>query len=305
MELLVASTPADAAAWRSLIERLPADMRDLHYLPGYVDVYARKRGGKALCAVHEDASGFALYPYVELGSHIACAYGYGGPLASDGYADCAAFAIDFADMMRRNGIRSEFCRLHPLLMERQRPLALLARLAYEKPVVSVDLTGLFERDMRKGHRSAAVKAAHNGAIVWPDSNFDTFLQIHTAAMARKRADQKWLVDVAFLNDLRDAVYGAHAMVASYNGEPQAACLLLSGFGTCYYHYAANTGEHLDAGIGHLLVLQAMRYARGTIGCRQFYMGGGLTTYPDDPLLRFKQGFTRDGRRSLYKYERTF
>jgi GNAT superfamily N-acetyltransferase len=303
MHLLAASSPADAAAWRVLIDRLPPSARDLHYLPGYCDVYARKRGGAAFCAVHEDASGFAIYPFVEIGDEIACAYGYGGPLASEGFEDRAAFAAEFADLMRKFCIKHEFCRLHPLLMDRQRPLAMLAQLVQEKPVVSIDLSGDIERGMSKGHRAAAARAEREGVAIASGLGPYQLVEVYDQQRLRKQWDDKWCIDESLVCDLIETAPGAIIFGAWYDDGLQAVCLLLHGFGICYYHYAASTDAHRNVGIGHLLVLEAARWAQQQ-GMREFYMGGGLTSAPDDSLLQFKRGFTRE-RRWLYKYERGF
>src|SRR5580692_6270683 len=93
---VLAATGADAAEWRSLCERLPANRRHTHLLPEYGLVYAATHGVTPRLAVFESEYGFVVQPFIvrkldelpflkEQGvsgqfQDIANPYGYGGPL---------------------------------------------------------------------------------------------------------------------------------------------------------------------------------------------------------------------------------
>ena len=152
----------DGHKWRDLLARLPLERRDIHFLPEYGRIYQRTYGHEPSLAVirSADASAAILQSFVRrpLGNlpflheqrieepycDIANAYGYGGPV---GIGDDAALGVlageferAFSEYLEGEGIASEFCSLHPLLIEHQLTLLRSGSIVpeYAKDVVVVD-----------------------------------------------------------------------------------------------------------------------------------------------------------------------
>ncbi len=276
MQMLDASISSDAAEWRDRVLSLPPNLQDLHYLPGYVKAYADEGGWPALCSVGDAADGFMIFPHVFKGTQIATAYGYGAPLASVPITVDADWPPTLADV---------WFRMHPLLPADHQPPG-----DREKQIVWMDLTVNPESQLRKGHRSS-VAAARKAGVSIGTITLGEYYQMYLATMERLTAADRWRFSIKLLRDLREAFPdGFHIMAAFYNGTPEAACVLLRAFGTCYYHYAASWRRHPEIGAGNLLVVEAAKWAKSQ-GDARLHLGGGLTLDPEDSLLRFKAGFS--------------
>jgi len=134
----VLSTKGDnASRWREMVENLPLERRDIHYLPEYSRIYEMTYGYEARLACLSQGDRYIMQPFQVrplnglpfLADHpqtgvfydIANSYGYGGPLASFADDDPAAehlfrlFVEQFSRYCHEQHFASEFTSLHPLL----------------------------------------------------------------------------------------------------------------------------------------------------------------------------------------------
>src|SRR5262249_58957900 len=87
----------DARRWTALVNNLPAQRRDIHFLPEYGRIYRDSYGFEPLLAVYSDRGHYIIQPVVRRPLRglqflaqsadadaywdIANPYGYGGPLS--------------------------------------------------------------------------------------------------------------------------------------------------------------------------------------------------------------------------------
>lgn len=293
----------DRAEWSGLLVRFPEWRQDVHFEPGYVQAYARERGGEALCAVYDDGRNWSGEPapivqsFVRKDDEIGIAYGYGGPVSLHAStADYIEFQKQLEAWMAREGIRVETCRLHPLYGQ-HRPASIDA----QKSIVFINLLRTVDEDLSKGHAAEVVKAHKGGVRIEERDDIDLFMGLYEGMLDRRGADEKWRFKRTLIEDLR-ATYpnGFQILVAYVGGMPEAACVLLAKHEVCYYHYAGSAHMPRE-GAGHKLVLEAAEWAKAR-GYRNLHLGGGLTNDPNDGLLRFKAGFSKR-RAWCYTYRR--
>lgn len=331
MSLLIldASSSTGLASWRWALDNLPPGRRDMHFLPEYVEAYARQAGGRAVAALWRGTAGsefFVLQPFVLSNGSLASPYGYGGPVAAhvdgrgaDGYlAAIAAWA-------REEGVASEWCRLHPFIAEHQQFVLMkgaqprrddVVRVETEKPVawVSLSLANDVEGELRKGHKAKVALARRSGVAVVESGDVDWFHRVYTETMRRHDASQKWFFPPEFLWGLAApfnvpragddrSMRKATLLIAHRRGVPEVGALILGAYSTAWYHYAGRILVEPDVGAGNLLVVEAAHWARRA-GYSRLHLGGGTTTSLDDPLLRFKGGFS-DQRTLTQVYRRRF
>ena len=126
----------DARRWTTLVNNLPAQRRDIHFLPEYGRIYRDSYEFESLLAVYSDDNGYVIQPLVRrpladlpflAGTADAAAYwdianpyGYGGPLSnardvSVGRRLYARYAEAFAAWCDAQNLASEFASLHPFM----------------------------------------------------------------------------------------------------------------------------------------------------------------------------------------------
>jgi len=95
---ILSAEDTDALRWTALVNDLPAECRDIHFLPDYGRIYRDSYGYSCHLAVYRTGSNFIIQPFVrrplrdlpflanasDAGrfSDIANPYGYGGPLSN-------------------------------------------------------------------------------------------------------------------------------------------------------------------------------------------------------------------------------
>lgn len=236
--------------------------------------------------------GFHLAAIPETGWHdLQSPYGYGGPLASTEAPDFLRSAdLAFREWAIGHGVVAEFIRFHPLL-ENWRYYGGEQR--FDRHTVWVECgesDHLPNYDVRQ--RTAVRKAIKAGAeIRWlaQDEAIARFPGFYRQAMQAIGADGFYL----FPDDYFAALFSlpfAHTAAAVLDGEIVAMALFLcDGIGE--YHLSGKTAIGGRWSATNLLLHEAFRAMPG-LGIDRMHLGGGSTAKPDDPLLFFKSGFSR-------------
>ena len=162
--------------WTALVNNLPVQRRDIHFLPEYGRIYRDSYGFEPLLAVYSHGDQYIIQPLVRRPlsrlpflAHAADAaaywdianpYGYGGPLSSAddpavGYTLYQRFAEAFAAWCDAENLASEFASLHPFMEDHQRRLiGETFTLRHEKDVVLIDLSQGDESVCRRQSRTS-------------------------------------------------------------------------------------------------------------------------------------------------------
>jgi hypothetical protein len=316
--------------WEALVRALPPELRDIHFLPEYGQIYRDTYGHEPHLAVYREANDFVLQPFIRRSlrqlpflasvpdaaryADIANAYGYGGPLCgASNQAEARrlyeAFADEFSAWCDAESIASEFASLHPFLIDRQRPLidGVLA-IRYEKDVVYIDLEQSeadLVRSLSRGTRSNISKAQRAGVRVekadLTPENLDLFNKIYHATMRRKAAAPRWhFPESYFVNCVRRLGPKRCSLFFAVIGDAvESAYFLMHDFNVAYYHFGGSLGTHAALRPNNLLMYETALWAKRE-GYTRYHLGGGVTRQSDDPLLRFKAGFSSH-RAPLYTY----
>ena len=320
----------DARRWTALIGKLPAEHRDIHFLPEYGRIYRDSYGFEPLLVSFEDNGGIVLLPLVrrplaglpflagaaDAGSSadIANPYGYGGPLTNirdiaAGHRLYARFADAFASWCDEQNIASEFASLHPFMADSQLKLigeTLAPR--HEKDVVYIDLSkgrdGILA-GINRGHRSSINKARRADVRIEKvdatQTNVGIFNDIYRETMVRRNAAARWFVpDTYFANCCKHLGPDRASMFFAFTGaKVECAYLLIHDFDTAYYHFAGTRSKFTELRVNNLTMYETAVWAQQA-GYRRYHLGGGVTSEDDDSLLRFKAGFS-ELRAPLYTY----
>lgn len=276
-------TSTEKTRWRALLEGLPAHLHDVHWLPEMMSPYERIKQGKGSLLIIDDDKGYALWPLLvtENGTHHP--FNFGGPLATSTFESRISYPAQ--------------ATLNPFYADYQRSL-LIGLSEYCKDVVWCDLTQQLE--MRQTTRHCAEKAIKAGveiAVVTPTfDNICLFANMYEHTMRLHDAADHWKFPRLWFEDLFWSLPQNTTLIFAYNdGKAEAGCILLHGFGTCYYHFSAS--YRVTYGAGHLMVMKAIDWARNA-GNTRFHLGGGVIA--NDNLFTFKSGFSKL-RAPVYKY----
>jgi len=317
--ILSARYVGEAKEWRRYLAMLPYELRDVHFMPEYVDAFAGD-DASPLLLVWEDDGGFATMQPVIMrkiaGStdrwDLTCA-NFGGALTSATFVTPLA-AIEFGRAKRKwaldAGIVSEFLLYNPMLLSHQLPLAMampgtmharetLSPMHFERNVVVLPITYGDEGHRRVGMDDARAHAIKSAYAKQPTvtaftsdpldgASLQNFARLYDGLMERKGAALRWRKDQKFFADLFDRcdnqVFGIQALL----GGPAAAAVFSRSGDYAYYEFAAAT-ERPPQGLSDIAIDVGMAFA-GKHGAGWLYLGGGLTNDPNDSLFAYKRSF---------------
>jgi hypothetical protein len=288
----------DAREWHSFLDSV---RHDFYHLPGYVELSAKRDGGRAAALWVDDERGQMLLPLVIRpigldGVDASSPYGYPGPLASR--PDDAPFIGEALaaglPALAEAGIVSCFVRLHPLL--NPVPPAGPWTIVRHGDTVGIDLSQPEEtlwRETRHDHRShirAAERARYVARIDAAMAHLPTFQRLYQATMRRVGASAFYLFDDAYFRQLRDVLGDRlHLWLVEAEGHVAAAGLFVETSGIVQYHLSA-TDESFARLAPNKLMLHAVRAWARERGDAWLLLGGGVGA-ADDSLFRFKAGFS--------------
>lgn len=312
-EVLRAVGP-DGARWRSIVDRLPDDLRDVHYLPAYGRVQS-SLGIDAVLAVYYWDDDVIVQPFAKrlVGvtgyKDLANLYGYGGPVSTIRGAGMADVVYrQFEGALRawaaQENIVTEHCALHPMLLENQ--LALLRGASDRsksltdttKRVVVIDVSGTdvnvvhAMREDRRNNLNRARRDKIMGFTAVPHLNIRHFSNMYAETMVRKNASGRWHYPPQYFGAHFDQLYPDNAaLVLARNeiGTVVSGAIVIFWGRVAYYHFAGSI-EKAPYGAAEALVMQAVSVARNA-GCSRLHLGGGVTEDKNDPLFHFKSGFS--------------
>jgi len=287
--------------WCGLLDHLPSDSRDVYFTPGYHDLHSIGTDDLPQCYRLGDDHEALYLPGMLMtipGDRAGRVFrdfqtcnGYGGPFAT-GPAD-AIFLQKAWRQWRHDasdqGIVATFFRLHPLTGN-ERLLPPSAVIRKDRSTVYVDLTQGVEAAWKRAtgrHRNMVNKGRRCGFEVhWNNPrSWEEFQTLYSNAMERLEAPASLRFSLGYFAALRDLPEAQLATIHA-GGRLMSAAIFLFSTTWAHYHLSARDSDAENCMMNHLL--QAAFERASERGLRGVHLGGGKTTAPDDPLLKFKQ-----------------
>ncbi|MDD5304096.1 MAG: GNAT family N-acetyltransferase [Elusimicrobia bacterium] len=294
---------APGPEWDEVLRRLNED--DIYFDHRYADLHSGP-GARAEAFFYE--SGGRLFFLASLARAIPGAgalsdfetpNGYGGPLAS---SDDPAFLDEawaaFARSQRERGLVAGFLRLHPLLGN-ERLVRAPAEQSLNRATVRLTLNRPLEEIVRgytEDCRGKVRKAEKAGVRVETSEEAAALEELaglygermgELAAAEEYRFDAGYFRRVASLGPGRWRVY-----LARHEGRTIGAALILLSRRFAHYHLSSSPREFQKLGPNNALRHAVIVDQLGS-GREEIHFGGGKTTAADDPLLKFKAGFSTE------------
>ena len=294
-----------APEWGESLERLPTELRDVYFQPGYVRLY-EDAWHQAQCFVYCEGSSVYYYPFLvqQIPAHpgmfdITTAYGYGGPISTSSDVDFAGRAhAEFIAHARERGVIAELVKFHPLLENHHLAGKTSMRVVPVCPIVYVDLRQdeqhRWDHVYTHANRKNVNKAKRAGAVVDFDGGDDawtSFERLYAKTMATNAATDFYHFSPAYFAGIRQRLGPHHRLVTvRLAGNVVAALIVLLGSRFAHCHLLGTDRAVMSVGVNNLLHHELILWTAAH-GYERLLIGGGRGNDADDSLLRFKRNFS--------------
>ncbi|MBW8889340.1 MAG: GNAT family N-acetyltransferase [Fibrobacteres bacterium] len=289
----------------------PQGAPDIYFTRAYADLYRTSHSLPLLFEYGEGGKIFRL-PYLESSvraylpdadptwKDMETPYGYGGwwsTSADSAFLASAGRALESA--CRERGIIAAFIRFHPLLGNHEPGIGF--RVIADRETVCMDLqdTDPWRNQVSQKNRNMIRKAEKAGVAFEVDEGFgelEAFAGLYAATMERLEATASYRFDAGYFTGMAKALRG-HGFLAHcrHQGAIVASAAIMHWGPYGHYHLSGSLREAQSLAPNNLLLYRCALELQAR-GCRVFHLGGGTTTDPGDPLLKFKQAFSPGTRR---------
>ena len=300
---------SDSKEWTALLNQIISIQQDIYFTPEYYSLYEKNGDGEACCFVYQEDHDIVLYPYLvnsvnELGYELNCkyfdiqgAYGYNGIISSSKDASfISCFHNCFDQYCQENNIIAEFSRFHPLLNNQELASPEMKR-NYSRNTVKLDLTlsldEIWMKQFSTKNRNVIRKAEKDGVEIVESTDYDQFLQMYNETMRNVQAEEFYFFPRSYYEEMKQE-FGQKLLLlfAMYEGKPISGSLFMFSHDYAHYHLSGRDKNYYKIAANNLVLWHGIQKAKEK-GCIWMHLGGGTTGEENDPLLHFKQNFSKD------------
>ncbi len=296
--------------WDEVFDQLPPELRDINFSFDYNFLYELNGDGQIRLFLFWDNSSLYFYPFLlrtikegdtETGfKDIETVYGYTGPISTSTDSRFIKNAIDsFRNYCHEEMVVCEFIRFHPLLgnysLNSSDPDLKIVPL---RDYVYVDLRKTQEEiwdEYSAQNRNKIRKAERLGVTIiagFNEESYKEFLLMYLENMRLVHAAPMYFFSDAFFAGLAELVQKKGMFfVAKDDHRILGAAVFLGGAEIGHYFLAAATAEGKKLAAGNLLLHHGIKWSQQN-GMKKLHLGGGVSQNPDDPLLVFKNNFSK-------------
>lgn len=304
----------DASLWKSYLNKLPANLQDIYYMPEFYELYKNNGDGDTRCFIFEEGNSFGIYPFLinsinNLGYNldqeyfdIQGAYGYNGVLSNDMTVEFRRKFYDaFNQYCIENNIVAEFTRFHPINKNHLFSDGFLS-IVKDRNTVYLDLSksyeDIWENEYSSKNRNMIRKAKKKSfEINYYENpsieNILAFTYVYQTAMNILNAEKYYMFSEQYFLCLFDKLkkYSMIFEVLNEKKEIECASIIFILGSNAHYHLSGRKPGS-DNSVNNFILDAAIKYAKSK-GVKSFHFGGGTTRQNEDPLLKFKSNFSKE------------
>lgn len=289
--------------WNYFLEKFSEASKDIYFTEEYVKLY-ESVDGQAYCAVCEDDGNILLFPYIRksIGEFydFETAYGYGGPIANTTDKEWIDVALsEMQELFSKEMYVCGFIRFHPLINNveicRSHFPVLFDR---NTVVINTEETEaeIWKNQIISKNRNMIRKAERNDLVYSAEYDFaslDEFVKLYNATMERLNAEEFYFFDGQYYKNFSKHFSG-RAFLGTVKKENELICAALFMYSPEYGHYHLEGSNHAFSNMAannFLLWKAALEFHK--LGVREFHLGGGYNSSPNNTLLKFKKSFSNN------------
>lgn len=296
----------EAGEWQSCLDLLPGFAGKAYYRYDYLNLLQQNGEGEAMALIYrQNGKMLAFYPVLRKkipqalsrengGFDFESPYGYGGPVW---VVDTIPAKDQLAKAHHRwcleQNIVAEFTRFNPLC-ENAVELAPECRLEKNRTTISINLScglqGILERTSASRRRN--FKRALKSGLSYSNCNGQDFMRLYQETMNRLGADEYYNFSQKYFSALLSLPNLVVKAAFTPRNELAAAAVFLEDEVCRHYHLGASAWHLRHFRPNDFLMIMAAAEAAEQ-GQKLLHLGGGLQDSEDDPLFRFKKGFSSE------------
>lgn len=290
-------------SWNGYLDKFSIEQKDVYYFEEYVKLYQGEEG-KALCAVCFEDGQILLMPYIrkEIDGFFdfETAYGYGGPITNSKDPSWIEDAlVEMKKLLKEERYVCGFIRFHPLLgnvrlCEKQMTTF------FDRNTVAIKTDQpeekIWANQVISKNRNMIRKAEKNGLEYKAEFDFSSigeFVQLYNATMSRLAAEEFYFFDEKYYKSFSEN-FRDKAFLGTIKKDGELICAALFMYCGDYGHYHLEGSNHTYSSLAaNNLLLWKTALELGKMGVKEFHLGGGYNSEPDNSLLKFKKSFSNN------------
>lgn len=289
--------------WNEYLQYFSSEQKDIYYTEEYAKLYSEK-DAIIVSAVCIDDCNYLLMPFLkrkvgETSFDFETAYGYGGPITNTNDSSWNRAAIkEMIIFLHKEYFICGFIRFNPLLNNADLCRDLFSVIDDRKTVVidtSMSCDDIWTRQLSSKNRNMIRKAEKNGLKFSADYEFahlNDFISLYNSTMERLEADDFYYFDESYYKQyVRNLKNKSFLGVITLNNKLVAAAMFMYDGYHGHYHLAGSNHEGARLGANNLMLWSAA-CEMNKLGVRQFHLGGGINSDPENSLLKFKNSFSK-------------
>lgn len=297
--------------WDYLLEYFPDDKKDIYFTKKYIGLYEDETN-RALCVLCKDEDRIMLMPFLRGAINgfydFESAYGYGGPISNTDNLEWNHKAFNcIYDFLKDNHFLCGFTRFHPLLNNERLVSEGLEersiRVLYDRQTIAIDtsksIDEIWSKQINSKNRNMIRKAEKNGLEYRAEYDFesyDGFIELYNMTMQRLSADKFYFFNREYYSKLKEALLGK-AFLGTIKKDGKLICAAIFMYSKLYGHYHLGGSDRNYSSLGaNNLLLWKVACEMHNLGIKEFHLGGGTGSSPDDSLLKFKKAFSSNEKR---------
>lgn len=230
-------------------------------------------------------------------------YGYAGPISNLNVLDISDeikknFHRSLKEFFVKENIISVFSRLHPIL-ENYKFLEGLGEIVSLNKTIAINLKNTLEdqrKQYRKSNKYEINKLKKNNFLVveaTTKKEQDEFIDIYYETMKRVGAKENYFFSRDYFYEfLNNNCFSTKLLIAKKDNYTTAGAIFTITNKVIQYHLAG-TKEEFIRDTPMKLILDEARLIGNELNIDFLHLGGGVGGSDEDPLFKFKSGFSKD------------